>query len=340
MIAASPHPTIKSVLVTGATGFLGAYILQVLIQNGYKVRGLARSTSSRPFFIAQEILQQVEWVEGDVLDLGSLEDALQGMDAVIHSAAIVSFHRADRKKMYATNINGTANVVNFSIEAGIKRFIHVSSVAALGRTANGESVTEEKKWVDSRLNTHYAYTKHRAEMEVWRGLAEGLEGVIVNPSTILGFGNWDNSSCAIFKNVYQEFPWYTNGVNGFIDVQDAARAIVGLLEHTVTMERFILNGESWSFKQLLETIAKGLNKNPPYREAGPFLSSLAWRLEKIKAAFTGKKPLLSRETAKIAQSKTYFDNGKLLQFLPDFHYTPLEKAVLSAAERYLLHYSG
>lgn len=340
MIAASPHPTIKSVLVTGATGFLGAYLLQELIQKGYTVRGLARASSSKPFFIAPEILQQVQWVEGDVLDLGSLEDAMQGMDAVIHAAAIVSFHRTDRKKMYATNINGTANVVNFSIDAGIKRFVHVSSVAALGRTSHGESVTEEKKWVDSRLNTHYAFTKHRAEMEVWRGLAEGLKGVIVNPSTILGFGNWDNSSCAIFKNVFQEFPWYTNGVNGFIDVQDAARAIVGLLEHSVSMERFILNGDSWSFKHLLETIAKGLNKKPPYREAGPLLSSLAWRLEKMKASFTGKKPLLSRETAKIAQSKTYFDNSKLQKFLPDFNYTPLEQAILSASERYLLHYSG
>src|SRR5690606_28972737 len=130
---------------------------------------------------------------------------------------------------------------------------------------------------------------------------------------------WHNSSCAIFKNVYQEFPWYTNGVNGFVDVQDAARAIAALLGHSVTMERFILNGENWSFKKLLETIAGGLNKKAPYREAGPLMGALAWRLEKLKSAFTGKKPLLSRESAKVAQSRTYFDNSKLLKLLPDFH---------------------
>ena len=339
MTESNAHPSIKTVLVTGATGFLGSYILKVLVQQGYTVRGLARKTSTQPFFIAADILQQVQWVEGDVLDLGSLEDAMQGVDAIVHAAAVVSFHKEDRRKMYATNINGTANVVNFSLESGVKRLIHVSSVAALGRTAHGETVTEEKKWLDHKLNTHYANTKHRAEIEVWRGFAEGLEGVIVNPSTILGFGNWDNSSCAIFKNVYQEFPWYTNGVNGFIEVEDAASAIAGLLKHSVTMERFILNGENWSFKQLLETIAKGLNKKPPTREAGPVLSSLAWRLEKIKAVFTGNRPLLSRETSKIAQSKTYFDNSKLLKFLPDFHYTPLEKGILTAADRYLHYYS-
>ncbi|KYP13776.1 NAD-dependent epimerase/dehydratase family protein [Flavihumibacter sp. CACIAM 22H1] len=339
MILSEASPTKTTVLVTGATGFLGAYIVKELIQKGYAVRALKRKTAALPFFIEQAILEQVEWVEGDVLDLGLLEDALTDIELVIHAAAIVSFHKRDRSRMYATNIQGTANLVNFSIELGVRRLVHVSSVAALGRTANGEEVTEEKKWTDSRLNTHYAYSKHKAEMEVWRGMAEGLEGVIVNPSTILGFGNWHNSSCALFKNSYEEFPWYTTGVNGFVHVQDAARAIVALLEHSVTMERFIISAENWSFRKLLTTIADGFNKKAPQREAGPLLSELAWRLEKIKAAFSGKQPLLSRETAKIAQSKTYFDNRKLLGVLPEFHYTPLEQAVLESCKQYLAHYS-
>ncbi|WP_290794443.1 SDR family NAD(P)-dependent oxidoreductase [Flavihumibacter sp. UBA7668] len=337
----SDSPSNKStVLVTGATGFLGAYIIKELIRNGYPVRAIKRESATLPFYIEQEILQQVEWVEGDILEIGTLEDALQDIELVIHAAAIVSFHKQDRNRMYATNIQGTANVVNLSIEQGVRRLVYVSSVAALGRTANGEEVNEEKKWADSRLNTHYAYSKHKAEMEVWRGMAEGLEGVIVNPSTILGYGNWDNSSCSIFKNANEEFPWYTNGVNGFVYVEDTARAIVELLEHSVTMERFIISGENWSFRKLLETIASGLNKKPPYREAGPLLGELAWRLEKIKAVFTGKKPLLSRETAKIAQSKTYFDNRKLLGVLPNFQYKPLDQAVLDSCQRYLQYYSG
>lgn len=339
MTVADPSQKIKHVLVTGGTGFLGAYIIRELILAGTTVRAIKRASSVLPFFIEEKFLQQVEWVEGDVLDLGSLEDALTGMDAIVHSAAIVSFHKKDRNAMYATNINGTANVMNLALEAGIQRFVHVSSVAALGRTTQGDLVSEEKKWTESKINTHYAYTKHKAEMEAWRAMAEGMDGVIVNPSTILGFGNWEQSSCAIFKNSYNQFPWYTTGVNGFVSVEDVAKAVVALLYHPVTMERFIINGDNWSFHQLLNAIATGFHKKPPHREATRFLSELAWRAEKFKSFFTGDKPLLSKEAAKVAQSKTYFNNSKLLQLLPDFHYTPLNQAIQDSCQRYLDHYS-
>ena len=174
---------------------------------------------------------------------------------------------------------------------------------------------------------------------MWRAMAEGQSGVIVNPSTILGYGNWNNSSCAIFKNVYEEFPWYTNGVNGFVYVEDVAKAVVGLMASEINMERFIVNGDNWSFRQLLNSIAEGFGKKQPSREASPLMGEMAWRLEKIKSMFTGKSPLLSRESAKVAQSKTRFDNRKLLQLLPDFHYTPLDQAISSSCQRYLLQHS-
>jgi len=328
-----------NVLVTGGTGFLGAYIIRQLIMGGYRVTALRRSGSTSPFFIEPSILSQVTWLEGDVLDLGSLEDAMQNADAVIHAAAIVSFHPADRQLMYSTNVHGTANVVNTAIEMGISRVIHVSSVAALGRTEKGETVDESKTWKDNRINTHYAISKHKAEMEMWRGMAEGLSGAIINPSTILGYGNWHNSSCAIFRNVYEEFPWYTNGVNGFVYVEDVARAAVQLLASDINMERFIVNGDNWTFHQLLTSIANGFGKRPPYRKATPLMGQLAWRLEKLKSYFTGKKPLLSSESAKVAHSRTMFDNSKLLTAVKDFSYTPLEFAITRSCEQYLQQYS-
>lgn len=327
------------ILVTGGTGFLGAYILSRLILDGYKVTAIKRKDSALPNFIDPEILQQVNWLEGDVLDIGSLDDAMENVDAVIHAAAIVSFHKADRLKMYATNINGTANVVNMAIEKGIKKMVHVSSVAALGRTKLGEIIDENKTWTISRNNTHYAISKQKAEMEMWRGMAEGLQGVIVNPSTILGYGNWNNSSCAIFKNAWQEFPWYTNGVNGFVYVEDVANATVQLLKSDVSMERFIINGDNWSFKQLLITMATSFGKKPPSRKAGRLLGSLAWRLEKLKSMLSGQKPLLSRESAKIAQSNSRFDNSKITFALPGFRFTPLEEAIQISCKRYLQEHS-
>ena len=189
------------ILVTGGTGFLGAYIIKELIEKGHAVRAIRR-THKLPFFIYSGLFEKVEWVEGDILDINSLEVAMEGIDTVIHSAAVVSFIKKERGNMYHVNVDGTANIVNIALEKNVRRIIYISSVAALGRTAGGGHVDEEKKWEESNVNTHYAKSKYKGEIEVWRGFSEGLNGVILNPSTILGYGDWNNSSCAIFKKVY------------------------------------------------------------------------------------------------------------------------------------------
>ncbi|HUP12506.1 MAG TPA: NAD-dependent epimerase/dehydratase family protein, partial [Niastella sp.] len=234
-----------------------------------------------------------------------------------------------------TNVEGTTNVVNAAIETGVSRFIHISSVAALGRSTKPERVNETRKWEETRSNTHYAITKHLAEMEVWRGFAEGLSGVILNPSTILGFGNWHQSSCALFKNAYNGFPWYTTGVNGFVGVEDVAEATVQVLQSNLHQKRFIVSADNWAFQQVLNAMADGFEKERPSRKATPLLSALAWRMERLKSFVTNSKPLLSAETARIAQSKTAFDNSALLQALPQFSYSPLEQVIQEACVRYL-----
>jgi nucleoside-diphosphate-sugar epimerase len=232
-------------------------------------------------------------------------------------------------------VDGTANVVNVALEKNVRRFIHISSVAALGRTANGGHVNDEKRWEESKVNTHYAISKFKAELQTWRGLNEGLEGVILNPSTILGYGDWHSSSCAIFKNIYNGFKWYTAGINGFVDVEDVAKATLLLMESDITEQRYIVNGDSWDFKKLQDTIADNFNKKRSSKLATPFLMAMAWRAEKIKALFTGKKPLLTKESARVAQSKTIFENEKLLKALPGFTYTPLEESIKNACEKYI-----
>lgn len=332
--AASHSPSANRVLVTGGTGFLGAYVLKNLVEKGIPARAIRRSVKT-PFFIPEEITRQIEWVEGDVLDTVLLQDAMQDVTAVIHSAAIVSFHSKDRHLMRQVNIEGTANVVNSAVENGVKRLVHVSSVAALGRKKIAEKVSENRKWEEHKHNTYYGITKHKAELEVWRGLAEGLEGVIVNPGTILGFGNWHQSSCAIFKNAYKEFPWYTKGINGFVGVEDAAEAIVQLLQSTISGKRFIINGANISFQCLFNLIADGFGKQKPHREATVFLGGIAWRLEALKSLLFGKKALLTRETARVAHSRTEFDNSALLGALPGFQYTPIETVIENACKKYL-----
>lgn len=324
----------STILVTGGTGFLGSYIIRELLNRNYRVRAIRRS-GKLPFWLSEDELRGVEWVQGDVLDVVSLEDAMEGVDAIIHAAAMVSFVKKGRKEMYQVNVDGTANVVNIAIEKNIRRFVHISSVAAVGRTGLEGAVTEEKKWEESSSNTHYAISKHKGEMEVWRGMAEGLNGVILNPSTILGYGDWTQGSCAGFKTVYDGFPWYSTGVNGFVDVEDVARAAVLLMESSIREERFIVNGENWPFKKLMDTIAENFGRKRPSRATTPFLMGVAWRLEKVKSLFSGKTPLLTRETAKVAMSKTRFINDKILAALPGFSFTPLEQTIRAACQRYL-----
>ena len=322
-----------TVLVTGGTGFIGAYIIQELITKGYSVKALHRRNNF-PFYISKETLSKVEWIQGDILDVVTLENAMDNVDAIIHSAAIVSFDKKLREQMYRINVEGTANVVNLALEKNIKRIIHISSVAAIGRTAKGQMVDEEKKWVTSSLNTHYAISKQKSEMEVWRAMAEGLSAVIVNPSTVLGFGNWNSSSTAIFKNIYHGFSWYSEGENGFVDVKDVAEVAVALIDSEITGQRFILNGDNWPFRKLFNSIADQFKKPQPHRLATPFLGEIAWRLEHLKSYFSGHRPLLTKESAKVAQSRTNFDNSKILKALPGFNFTPLQQTIEIACGQY------
>ncbi len=321
------------VLLTGATGFLGSYILQELIEHGYRVRALRRRTKPI-FWIPDPILRQVEWAEGDVLDVVSLQDALSDVDTVIHSAAVVSFHSTDRKRMYQVNVDGTANVVNMALECGTRRIIHISSVAALGRTASAAWVNEESKWEDNDVQTHYARSKFKAELHVWRGLAEGLEGLILNPSTILGYGDWSGGSCALFKQIYDGFPWYTDGVNGFVDVRDVAKATRLALESAITEQRYLICAENWTFRNLQQEMANAFNVKGPRIRATPLLLGMAWRLATLKSWLTGKPTLLSKESARVGISQTQFDNQKFLEAFPIFKYRTLTETIQEACRLY------
>lgn len=320
------------ILVTGGTGFLGSNLLRALVQAGKPVRALYRKQI--PAQVA-DIQQQVEWVQGDVLDTGALEDAMQGVEQVYHCAAVVSFQPAQRDYMLKINIEGTANVVNLALDAGVQKLVHVSSVAALGRARQQAQITEAAAWEESKNNSNYAISKHLSEMEIWRGIAEGLDAVIVNPSIILGSGYWHDGSGMLLKNAWKEFPYYTEGINGFVDVQDVVEIMMRLMDSNITAERYVVSAENWPYRQLFTHMAQALGKKPPHIATKPWMAGLVWRLEKIKGMLTGKKPLLTRETARTAQLKVYYNSDKLLQALPAFRYKPLEQTIREISAAFL-----
>ncbi|MFY9464693.1 MAG: NAD-dependent epimerase/dehydratase family protein [Sediminibacterium sp.] len=310
------------ILITGATGLVGSHLIQQLVQEGKSVRALYRSTI--PSIAGSE---GVEWVKGDILDTSSLEDAMQQVDQVYHCAAIVSFHPSQKRALNKTNIEGTANVVNACINLGVKKLLFVSSVAALGRIREDQPIDETMNWTPETSNSEYGKTKFMAELEVWRGMGEGLDIAIVNPVIILGAGNWDGGSSGIFKSAYNEFPWYTEGVSGFVDVKDLVRAMTLIMQSPVSGERFIISGANNAYRDVFTMIARGFNKKPPYKKVTPLLAEIVWRLEALKAKFTGRNPLLTKETARTAQAKVTFNNTKLLKKFPEFSYMPLEQSI-------------
>jgi dihydroflavonol-4-reductase len=310
------------ILVTGGTGLVGSHLITALIQQGKEVKAIYRNTI--PQFAGSD---KAKWLQADILDILSLENVMEEVDYIYHCAAIVSFNPKSKDILNRTNIEGTANIVNAALGAGVKKLLFVSSVAALGRIRKDPLINESMNWSKETSNSEYGKTKYLAEMEVWRGAAEGLPSVVVNPTIILGESDWTKGSTKIFQSVYNEFPWYTEGVSGFVDVKDVVKAMILLMESEVVGERFILSADNISYKQLFDEIAKGFGKRPPHKKVTPFIANLVWRYEKLKGYLTGVDPLLTKETVSTAQAKVYFDNNKLRKQFPQFNYTPLPETV-------------
>ena len=327
----------KKIFITGASGLLGSYLIKDLLkQENLQLISLYRSQKSS--LLTEEEIARVQWIQGDLLDVDLLMEAMQGCSQVYHCAGLVSFNPSRAEDLMKINVEGTANMVNVALATGIQKFVHVSSVAAIGRKRNNQTVVETLKWDEAANPSVYGKSKYLGEMEVWRAMGEGLQTVIVNPVIILGKGDWHEGSCATFKKAYDEFPWYTEGISGFVDAADVSKAMIGLMESEIEGERFIVSGENVSYRDVFNKMTDGFGKKRPSMKVTPFLAALVWRLIRIKSKFTGEEPLLTKETAETAQQKVYFNSDKLLKALPGFRYTPIHDTIKESCEFYLNRY--
>jgi dihydroflavonol-4-reductase len=321
----------KKILVTGATGFLGAYLVRLLLMKGYKVRGLKRSTST--FELLEDIHDKIEWTVADITDIVGLEDAFEGITHVCHCAATVSFHPRDFRTMHVTNVTGTANIVNLCLLKNIRKLIHVSSIAALGRSKERLELDEKCPWVESKDNSNYAITKHLSELEVWRGVAEGLSAVIVLPSVIVGSQAWDEGMAVFFQKIDRGLKFCPTGKSGFVDVRDVAHFMETLLQRDITNERFILNAVNSTHRDFFSMIAASLDVSPPPIKIGPSLAEVAWRVEWLKEKLLHVKPMATKESARASVTNYVYQNGKSLS-VPDFEYRPFQQTIRETAIQY------
>lgn len=320
------------ILVTGGTGLVGSHLLAQLVGDKRAVRAIYRSGSGRGFLGG--VCAGVEWVMADLLEPQSLYEAMQGIEEVYHCAALVSYSRSDVEQLYRANVQGTANVVNMALEAGVRKLVHVSSIAALGSRGVSSIVTENNPWDNGVGVTNYGRSKMLAEREVWRGIEEGLEAVIVNPSVVLGRGDWGDGSPRLVQRVSDGLRFYPSGGTGFVDVLDVVRVMQLLMESGVSNERFILNAANLSYQEFFGMVASELGLSAPVWRATPILGELAWRLEAVRSYLTGRKALLTRETARQAQKRSYYSSQKVVDLL-GYDFRPVELTIKRVCREFL-----
>jgi nucleoside-diphosphate-sugar epimerase len=318
------------IFVTGGTGLLGSHLLFELTKNGDKVRALKRK-SSKPEILRKvfgyytdhpdEALSRIEWIDGDITNPAEIQMALKGISRVYHTAGIVSFDPADKKNILNNNIQGTANLVNACLENRIDKLCFVSSTAAIGKGEDGEMLTEEVYWTRIGQESIYAISKYQAEMEVWRGINEGLNAVIVNPSIIIGPGDWQRSSLRLFNEVNKGLRFYTEGITGYVDVRDVVRAMISLMNSELSAERYIISAGNYSYKEILSMIAGSLGKRPPGIRATPFMIKTACLFDWTWSLLTAGKRKITRDVLIASKSRISFSNNKIknatgLDFIP------------------------
>ena len=283
--------------------------MRKLTTAGQPVRAIKRANSVIPEILSENPF--IEWRTADINEPATLANAFNGITKIYHCAAFVSLNPADKKKLYHVNIHGTSNIVNLCQEHRC-RLLHVSSVAALGEAKKGNMINEENYWEYDSKSQAYGLSKYEGEMEVWRGIAEGLEAVIINPSIILGKSTNFEGSGAIFRLIKGGFKFYTEGATGLVDVEDVAKAMILLMESDIKGERFIISSENYIYKQLFSEIAEGFKLPKPIFEAKAWMLGLAWRALKFGSLFTGNPPPITKDTAKSSLTYSYYDNEKII----------------------------
>ena len=330
------------ILVTGATGLVGSHLVYQLLKKGNKIKAVKRTSSDTSNTLkvfsyydsnAQELFNSIEWIDVDLMDVEEVETVFENITEVYHCAAMVSFAPKDKKKILKFNAEITANLVNAALLKDIKKFGMLSSVAVLDKSSDRET-TENDYWKADPNVSVYGISKYRSEMEVWRGVEEGLNAVIVNPSLILGPGNWGSSSSVLFKTAHKGMPFYSTGTNGFVDVRDVAKAIIELMDKNSFGKRFILNSENWPLRKSFAEMAKNLESKQPHIALSKKLSAIYWRLEWVKSFIFGWQPTVTKETVHTAFSNTRFSNQKIKDTI-GFEFIPVEKSIEEFSQFYL-----
>jgi len=332
--------------LTGATGLIGSYVLRELSARGLAVRALYRGSAPPP-----DAPAGVEWVSGDLLDTSLLNSVIdETVTHVLHCAGLVSYAPRDEDALLRVNVEGTAAVVDACLRRPGLRLGYVSSVAALGRpapadptetaesaapitTTSPQLLDETATWDLGARHSAYATSKYLAELEVWRGVAEGLSAVIVNPSVVLGAGDWHRSSTQLLRYAYDEHWFYTPGAVNFVDVRDVVAHLLRLTLELPQLPaaRYVLSAGARPLGELLADVARALGRRPPTVAVPDWAAEVIWRAEGLRARLTGARPLITRDTARAGRQPLRYDASRV-QAATGLGFRPLADTVAWLAQ--------
>lgn len=323
------------IAVTGANGLLGSRIVRTLLDQKHAVVAVIRKGADTS--LLRDVISAIEVRHADVLDVYEIDESFRNVDTVVHAAAMVSFNPRRKDEIYAVNVEGTRNVVNAALTSGVRRLIHISSVAALGRQKGQTVIDENNKWIDSPLNSTYAKSKYQAELEVFRGQEEGLNTVIVNPSVILAPADWNKSSAQLFKYIWEQRSFYIDGSLNYVDVRDVAEAVSRLVSHSVQADRIILNAGTIGYIDFFRLVASAFNKRPPSIKLGKTTLKLAAFFDTWRTRLAGGEPLITKETARLANTSFSYRNDKAKKML-DLEFQSIDETVGWCCRHYLSNF--
>lgn len=319
------------VLITGATGFIGSYTARLLVNSGLEVWAIRRETSKMD--LVADIADRIHWHTCDLTDVYDLEEVILKVDSIIHCAAQVSFDPREEKEMYKYNVEATRDLVNLALSCKIQKLVMVSSIAALGRYSQepDKPIDENIEWSAGLNHTYYGITKHLSEQEVWRGQAEGLDTVILNPSLVLGAGYWDKGTPALFKRVAGFNPFYPKGSTGVVDVRDVAELLHKALISDISGERIIVSGENLPYRDILQQMAEALGKKGPTIKLNQILINTLTALDFVRANVLRQPRLVTKENLNSSARTSRYKTNKSISLF-NYAYRPISATIKTTAE--------
>ena len=331
------------ILVTGGTGLVGSHLLYNLTKKGHLVRAIYKKKKKIKtvkhvfsYYTKQvdDLFSKIEWVEANINNIPSLTSAFKDITKVYHCAAFISFDTKDYYALRRINIGGTANIVNFCLSNNVEKLCYVSSIATIGDSENGELITEESHWNPEKDHSVYAITKYGAEMEVWRGTQEGLNAIVVNPGIIIGPGFWHGGSGSLITVVHKGMSFYTNGIEGYVDIKDVVAIMINLMEGNLQNERYILTSENLSYKTFITKVALALKVKPPKKEASRALLNIAWRLDWLRSFLRGKRRRLTKHSASSIHMKSNYSSEKIISTF-NYKFIPIDESIARTSQLFL-----